>query len=126
MSRKGNGPAPSPKGTGPKEAAARLPLTANSSRLDRQDRAEHAGRAAWAAAVARRRLGLAARTVAGQLVDCATSDGWVRAAAADLAASCCLAVTALANTLADLASRGLLARDGGALVLTLPAGRWSP
>jgi hypothetical protein len=125
MSRKGNGPAPSPKDTGPKEAPARLPLAANSSRSDRQDRAEHAGRAAWAAAVARRRLGLAARTVAGQLVDCATSDGWVRAAA-DLAASCCLAVTALANTRADLASRGLLARDGGALVLTLPAGRWSP
>jgi hypothetical protein len=43
--------------------------------------------------------------------------------AADLAASCCLSVTAPASALADLASRGLLARDGGALVLTLPAGR---
>jgi hypothetical protein len=108
MSRKGNGPAPSPKGTGPKEAAARLPLAANSSRSDRQDRAERAGRAAWAAVVARRRHGLAARAVAGQLADRATSDGRVRVAAA------------------DLASRGLVVRDGGALVLTLPAGRWSP
>jgi hypothetical protein len=54
--------------------------------------------------------------------DRATGDGWVRVAA-DLAASCCLSVTAPASALADLASRGLLARDGGALVLTLPAGR---
>jgi hypothetical protein len=32
----------------------------------------------------------------------------------------------IADALADLAGQGLLARDGGALVLTLPAGRWSP
>ncbi len=82
-----------------------------------------ADRAAWAADDARRPLGLAARLVPGQLADRATRDGRVRIAAADLAASCCLSVTAPANALADLASRGLLARDGGALVLTLPAGR---
>jgi hypothetical protein len=84
--------------------------------------AVRAGRAPWAADDARRPLGPAARLVPGQLADRATRDGRVRAAA-DLAASCCLSVTAPASALADLASRGLLARDGGALVLTLPAGR---
>jgi hypothetical protein len=71
-------------------------LTGETTERHRQDRAERADRA--------------------------TRDGRVRAAA-DLAASCCLSVTAPASALADLASRGLLARDGGALVLTLPAGR---
>jgi hypothetical protein len=85
----------------------------------RQDPAVRADRAAWAAAIAHQPLGVAARLVAGR----ATGDGRVRVAAADLAASCCLSVTAPASALADLASRGLLARDGGALVLTLPAGR---
>jgi hypothetical protein len=71
-------------------------LTGGTTERHRQDRAERADRA--------------------------TRDGRVRAAA-DLAASCCLSVTAPVSALADLASRGLLARDGGALVLTLPAGR---
>jgi hypothetical protein len=97
-------------------------LTGGTTEPHRQDRAERAGRAAWAADDARRPLGPAARLVPGQLADRATRDGRVRAAA-DLAASCCLSVTAPASALADLASRGLLARDGGALVLTLSAGR---
>jgi hypothetical protein len=124
MSQGGEGPAPSPKGTGPKEAAARPPLAANSSRSDRQDRAERAGRAAWAAAVARRPLDPAARLVPGQLADRATGDGRVRVAVAEVAASCCPPAAAVADALADLASRGLLVRDGGALVLTVPAEGW--
>jgi hypothetical protein len=59
--------------------------------------------------------------------DRATGDGRVRVAAADLAASCpCLPVTAVADALADPASRGLLGLDGDGLVPILPAGRWSP
>ncbi len=84
-----------------------------------------ADRAAWAADDARRPLGPAAHLVPGQLADRATRDGRVRIAAADLAASCCLSVTATATS-NDLAGRGLLARGGGALVLTFSAGRWSP
>jgi hypothetical protein len=125
MSQEGQGPAPSPKGTGPTEAAARPPFATDSSRSVDRTR-PRAGRAAWAAAVARRPLDPAARLVPGQLADHATSDGRVRVAVAEVSASCCLSVTATANALADLASRGLLARDGGALVLTLPAVRCSP
>jgi hypothetical protein len=104
----------------------------------RQDRAVRAGRAAWAAAVARQPLGVAARLVAGQLADRATGDGRVRvavaevpasccppaAAVAEVPASCCPPAAAVADALADLASRGLLVRDGGALVLTVPAEGW--
>jgi hypothetical protein len=91
----------------------------------RQDRAVRAGRAAWAAAVARQPLGVAARLVAGQIGDRATPGGRVRVAPADLAACCCLRITFVADALADLADRGLLGRDGEALVLTIPAaGRW--
>jgi hypothetical protein len=126
MSQEGQSPAPSPKGTGPREVAARPPLATHCSRSDRQDRAERAGRVAWAAAVPRRPLDPAARLVPGQLADRATSDGRVRVAVADLAACCCLSPRQVADALADLAGRGLLVRDGGALVLTLPAGRWSP
>lgn len=125
MNQEGQGPAPSPKGTGPTEAAARPPLATDSSRSVDRTR-PRAGRAAWAAAVPRRPLDPAARLVPGQLADRATSDGRVRVAVADLAACCCLPPRQVADALADLAGRGLLARDGGALVLTLPAGRWSP
>jgi hypothetical protein len=89
--------------------------------VSRQDPAVRADRAAWAAAVARQPLDVATRLVAGR----ATGDGRVRVAAADLSASCCLSATATATS-NDLAGQRLLARDGGALVLTFSAGRWSP
>jgi hypothetical protein len=71
-------------------------------------------------AVARVPLGRPARLLAGALADRADDRGRVRASAAELAASTCLSVTTVADVLADLASRGLLARDGHWLVLLRP------
>ena len=76
----------------------------------------------WAAAVTRQPLTTAARLVAGQLADRADRHGRVRTTVGDLAACTCLPVTAVADALADLASRQLVARDGRELVLTRPGG----
>lgn len=65
-------------------------------------------------------LSSAGRLIVGQLADRASPRGRVRVSAADLAACCCLSVSAVSDALADLTSRGLLGRDGGALVLVLP------
>ncbi|RBY83728.1 hypothetical protein DQ238_01225 [Geodermatophilus sp. TF02-6] len=74
----------------------------------------------WSAAVARVPLNLAGRTVAGQLLDRAGRSGRVRATPGELAACTCLPVTGIADALADLASRGLIAQEGRTLVLTRP------
>jgi hypothetical protein len=73
----------------------------------------------WAAVVARLPLDRATHLVAGHIADSADGHGRVRADAAAVAAACCLPITVVADAIADLASHGLVARDGGGrLVLT--------
>jgi hypothetical protein len=98
----------------------RLRPALDGSARDRQPEGHRVDRATWAGAVARQPLGLAARLVAGRLVDRATRDGRVRVTAAELAAFCCLSVRQTADALATLGSYQLVARDDRHLVLTDP------
>ena len=64
-----------------------------------------------------------ARLLLGALADRADRHGPLRVTVAELARTTCLGVTTVADALADLASRGLLARDGRWLVLLRPDDR---
>ncbi len=126
MSREGEGPAPSSKGTGPTEAAARPPFAADSSRSD--DRTgPHAPAGPPGPPLS---PGVPSTELPGLPGSSPTAlPATAKCVSPPPTWPCATAVCRLpdiADALADLAGQGLLARDGGALVLTLPAGRWSP
>ena len=88
--------------------------------------AARVGRGQWAVHVARIPVDAAGRLVVGQLLDRAARDGRVRATTAELAQSCCLGVTQIANVLALLAAQELLGQDKIGYLLTRPCrtGLW--
>ncbi len=77
-------------------------------------------RSEWVRDVARLPLTTAGRLVAGALADRADRTGRVKVSTATLASCTCLPITITADAVADLASHGMLARDGRDLVLTTP------
>jgi hypothetical protein len=81
------------------------------------------GRTEWAALIARQPLGVAARLVAGQLIARADRDGLVPFHHPEVSASCCLSTARLADAIAALMCRDLVAyATDTAVVLTRPGG----
>jgi hypothetical protein len=80
-------------------------------------------RAQWLALVQRQPLDRATRLVAGALGDRANAAGLVPFHHPEIAASCCLGTARLADAMAALMCRGLIAwASDTALVLTRPGG----